>query len=133
MYRSIVYTTMAQNNNQSAIINSCSLFVFSQKHGTRVAVGNCTNSQDGSTFKALSFTDSTGKRTIVHFGKSLEGLTLPEIIAMKDELQVVQLAVKPETLAARQARAKATGKPVQMENYSLCKSGSGWQEVDLQW
>lgn len=133
MYRSIVFTTMAQNNSNSAIINSMSLFAFSQKHGSRVAVGNCTNSQDGSTFKALSFTDPTGKRTIVHFGKSLEGLSLPEIIAMKDELQVVQLSVKPETLAARQARAKATGKPVQLENYSLCKSGTGWQEVDLQW
>jgi hypothetical protein len=128
----IVHTTMAQNNS---IINHYSLFAFCQKFGSKVAVGTCTNSKSGEEFPACSFTDRMGKRTLVHFGKSLEGgLSLKEIAQMKDDLQVVELEVSPETLAARKERARATGKAVQMENYALCKAGQGgWESVDLEW
>ena len=120
---------------QANIINHYSLLAFCNKFGSRVAVGTLTNSNDGSEFKATSFTDKEGKRTLVRFGKSLAGgLTLAEIAKRKDELQVVQLEVDAETLAKRAAKQEETGREVQMENYALCVKGeNAWEEVELVW
>ena len=121
---------MAQNN-EGRIIKSWSLIAFAQEKGADIAVGTCPG-QDGSTFQAVSFSQGD-KRTFVDFGKSLQpGLSVQEIVANVNDLQVVELQTLPEVLARRQAKAAQTGKPVQLETYKLCKKGeTTWQSVNL--
>lgn len=121
---------MAQNNS-NRIINSWSLLAFAQMKGADVAVGTC-KAADGSTFQAVSFSQGD-KRTFVDFGESLQpGLSVQEIVANANDLQVVELQTLPEVLARRQAKAAQTGKPVQLETYKLCKKGeNSWQSVNL--
>lgn len=121
---------MAQNEGR--IINHWSLIAFAHQFGADLAVGTCKSS-DGTEFQAVSFTDETDKRTYVDFGGSLSGgLSFEEIVARANDLQVVQLTTDPEALARRQAKAAATGKPVQLETYKLCKKGeSSWKGGNL--
>lgn len=121
---------MAQNNS-NRIINSWSLLAFAQTFGGDVAVGTCM-AADGTAFQAVSFSKGD-KRTFVDFGESLQpGLSVQEIVANANDLQVVELQTLPEVLVRRQAKAAATGKPVQLETYKLCKKGeSSWQSVNL--
>lgn len=120
---------MAQN--ESRIIRSWSLLAFAQTFGGDVAVGTCKG-QDGKEFQAVAFNNGS-KRTFVDFGESLQpGLSLEEIVASVNDLQVVELQTTPEVLARRQAKAATTGKPVQLETYKLCKVGeSSWKSVNL--
>lgn len=117
--------------NESRIINSWSLFTFAQLKGADVAVGTCKAS-DGTSFQAVTFSQGN-RRTFVDFGESLApGLSLQEIVANANDLQVVELQTLPEVLERRQAKAAQTGKEVQLETYKLCKKGeSGWQSVNL--
>ena len=123
---------MAQNsNNEGRIIRSWSLLAFAKEKGADVAVGTCQSS-DGSKFQAVTFTKGD-KRTFVDFGESLQpGLTFDEIVANANDLQVVELTTLPDVLARRQAKAAATGKPLQVETYKLCKKGeNSWQGGNL--
>jgi len=120
---------MAQNENR--IINSWSLLAFAQMKGADVAVGTC-KAADGTQFQAISFSNGN-QRTFVDFGESLQpGLSIQEIVANANDLQVVQLTTLPEVLERRQAKAAQTGKEIQLETYKLCKKGEGsWQTVNL--
>lgn len=117
--------------NESRIINSWSLFTFAQLKGADVAVGTCKAS-DGTSFQAVTFSQGN-RRTFVDFGESLApGLSLQEIVANANDLQVVELQTLPDVLARRQAKAAQTGKEVQLETYKLCRKGeSSWQSVNL--
>lgn len=117
--------------NESRIINSWSLFTFAQLKGADVAVGTCKAS-DGTSFQAVTFSQGN-QRTFVDFGESLApGLSLQEIVANANDLQVVELQTLPDVLARRQAKAAQTGKEVQLETYKLCRKGeSSWQSVNL--
>lgn len=120
---------MVQKENR--IIKSWSLFAFAQEKGADIAVGTCT-AQSGETFQAVTFSNGK-KRTFVDFGESLQpGLSVQEIVANANDLQVVELQTLPGVLARRQAKAAQTGKEVQLETYKLCKKGeSSWQSVNL--
>lgn len=115
---------MAQN--ETRIINHWSLLAFAQNFGMNLATGECCNHSTGETYKACTFTKGD-KRTFVRFGKSLEGgLTLNEIVAQREGLQIVQLEVDAETLKKREQEGK------QLETYTLCKKGeAAWDSVDL--
>lgn len=117
--------------NESRIIKSWSLIAFAQEKGADIAVGTCT-AQSGEKFQAATFSNGE-KRTFVDFGESLQpGLSVQEIVANANDLQVVELQTLPDVLARRQAKAAQTGKPVQLETYKLCKKGeSSWQTVNL--
>ena len=74
-------------------------------------VGHFTNSDTGEKFASCIFTDKKGNRCFVAFSSKMGALTPKEIVAMKDELQVVQL---------------------ESGNFSLCKKGANnWEDVDL--
>ena len=123
---------MAQNNvnnantNNSNILSHWGFIAFAQQFGTRIAAGPCTNSYDGTSFPAATFTKD-GQRTFAKFGPSLAGgLTAQEMIERRQQLQVLQLRVKPETLAKRREKG------LQEETYVVCLKGeSSWDEVDL--
>ena len=119
---------MAQENR---IINSWSLLAFAQMKVGDLAVGTC-KAADGTAFQAVSFSNGN-QRTFVDFGESLkEGLSLQEIVANANDLQVVELQTLPEVLLRRQQKAAQTGKEVQLETYKLCKKGeTTWQSVNL--
>lgn len=69
------------------------------------------NKETGETFKSCIFTDNAENRCFVAFSSKMGELSPREIVAMKDELQVVQL---------------------ESGNYSLCKVGqNAWEDVDL--
>ena len=120
---------MVQKENR--IVNSWSLMAFAQMKGADIAVGTCT-AQSGETFQAVTFSNGS-KRTFVDFGGSLQpGLSLQEIVANANDLQVVELQTLPDVLARRQAKAAQTGKEIQLETFKLCKKGeSSWQSVNL--
>ena len=104
---------MAQNNsnNNQGIINSWSLIAFARSHG-KMQVGEFANKETGEVFKSCIFTNTADQsRCFVAFSSKMGELTPREIVAMKDELQVVQL---------------------ESGNYSLCKQGqNAWEDVDL--
>lgn len=93
------------------IKESWSLIAFAKSHG-KMQVGEFANKETGEVFKSCIFTNPTdNSRTFVAFSSKLGEMTPSEIVAAKDELQVVQL---------------------ESGNYSLCKQGSNaWQDVDL--
>lgn len=93
------------------IKESWSLIAFAKSHG-KMQVGEFANKETGEVFKSCIFTNPTdNSRTFVAFSSKLGEMTPSEIVAAKDDLQVVQL---------------------ESGNYSLCKQGSNaWQDVDL--
>lgn len=92
------------------IVNSWSLVSFARSHG-KMQVGNFKNNETGEEFASCIFTDADNNRTFVSFSSNLGEKTPSEIVAMKDQLQVVELT---------------------SGNYSLCKQGeNNWQDVDL--
>lgn len=100
---------MAQNTN-SAIKNSWSLIAFAKQFGKKMQVGNFVNKETGEQFKSCIFTDALGTLTFVAFSSNLGEMTPRQIAAQKDDLQIVEL---------------------ESGNYSLCKKGSTWEDVDL--
>lgn len=101
---------MADNANNSAIINRWTLLAFAASHG-KMQTG-VARDKEGTEFASCSFTHpTTGARTYVGFSNNLGVLTASEIAAQKHNLQVVQLE---------------TG------GYRLCKQGqSSWEDVEL--
>lgn len=99
--------SMAQQS--SSIKNSWSLLAFAKQFGPKMQVGDFTNNETGEEFKSCIFTKGD-TRTFVAFSSKMGELTPRQIAAMKDDLQVVQL---------------------ESGNYSLCKNGSTWEDVDL--
>ena len=95
-------------NNSLGIINTWSLLAFAKAHG-KMQVGDFQNKETGEMFKACVFTQPNGTRVFVAFSSKLGELTPKEIVAMKDELVVVQL---------------------ESGNYCLCKTNSGSVNLD---
>lgn len=93
---------------ETTITNRTSLMMFAKSHGS-LSIGTCTNKTTGETFKKLCFTKGNNQ-TYVGFSSKLGELTPAEIVAQKDELQVVELT---------------------SGTYKLCKSNSMWEDVDL--
>lgn len=101
---------MAQNAMNQGINNSWSLLAFKAENG-RMQVGNFANKETGEVFKSCIFTKPDGTRTFVGFSSKLGELSPSEIVARKNELQVVELA---------------------SGNYYLCAVGDGsWEDVAL--
>lgn len=116
---------MAQENN---IINSWSLIAFAREFGPKMFTGDCTNKETGEVFQACSFGSSrdASDKTLVHFSQNLGALSVSEIAANKDSLQVVELKVQPDVLARRKSKGQ------QLQSYILCSVGeNSWSEVDL--
>lgn len=92
------------------IKNSWSLVAFAKSHG-KMKIAPFVNKGTGEAFKSCAFINADGNVTaMVNFSSKLGELTPQEIVAHKDELQVVQL---------------------ESGTYKLCKSGSTWEDVDL--
>ena len=102
---------MAQNNsNNQGIINSWSLIAFAKSHG-KMQVGEFANKETGEVFKSCIFTAPDESRCFVAFSSKMGALSPQEIVAQKNNLQVVQL---------------------ESGNYTLCKQGdNAWEDVDL--
>ena len=110
--RSIKEGTLVYNEDRTALIaclpwhyidgvvKSWSLMDFAKQHG-KMQVGEFANKATGVVFKSCIFTNpNDGTRVFVAFSAGIGELTPQEIVAMKNELQVVQL---------------------ESGNYSLCK------------
>ncbi len=119
---------MANVASNNGIKNSWSLKSFFQAHG-KMKIANMRNSETGEAYKCLAFENPTsGALCFVSFSSNLGELTGSEIASMKDDLQVCELNVSDDVLAARQAAGR------QLESYSLCKKGTGsWEDVDIDW
>lgn len=117
---------MEKSNN---IVNSWSFVTFVANNGGKAFLAPFVDSKTGESFSSIvckKSNDRNEKGTIVNFSSKLGNLSLKELAAQKDELQVVQLVVDPEILAKRKAEGR------QLESYKLCKVGeSSWQELDL--
>ena len=102
---------------ETTITNRASLIMFAKTYGS-LSMGTCTNRTTGEVFKKLCFTHPTDKDeegnplcTYVGFSSKLGELTGAEIVAQKDNLQVVTLA---------------------SGSHILCKAGEGaWETIDL--
>ena len=111
---------MAQTNS---IINRWSMKEFFVENGKKLQRVPCTNKETNESFCMLAFGNK-----FVGFSENLGELSNKELNSMKNDLQVVQIAVDPEVAAKR----KAAGR--QEESYKLCQKGeSTWEEVDLDW
>lgn len=93
-----------------AIMKSWSLIGFAKEFGPKMQVGEFVNEETGEQFHSCIFTSIEGTRTFVSFSSKMGELTPRQIAAQKADLQVVQL---------------------ESGNYSLCKQGSTWEDVDL--
>lgn len=99
------------------IKNNWSLMAFARAHGN-MKIGTFTNKQPdspnyGQQFKACVFVDpeNASNVTFVAFSSKLGELTPQQIVAQKNELQVVEL---------------------ESGHYSLCKQGANaWDDVNL--
>lgn len=101
---------MAATATNVGIKNSWSLLAFARMKG-KMQVGNFVNKETGEAFKSTIFTDTDGNRCFVAFSSKLGELSPSEIVAQKDNLQVVQL---------------------ESGNYSLCRKGENtWEDVAL--
>lgn len=108
---------MANAPIMQGIKNNWSLLSFARAHGN-MKVGTFTNKQPGSPdygkqFKACVFVDPADNTniTFVAFSSKLGELTPAQIVAQKNELQVVEL---------------------ESGHYSLCKQGANaWDDVNL--
>lgn len=91
------------------IISSCSLIAFARANG-KMQLGSFKN-QAGENFKSCIFTDNEGNKQFVGFSSHLGELSASEIVAMKDQLQVVTL---------------------DSGSHILCKQGQNtWEDIDL--
>lgn len=113
-----------------AIINSWSFMAFAKSvEAKKVFTANFTSSETGEDFRSIVLKKSASrdeKGILVNFSKNLKDISDADIIRRKDELQVVQIEVKPEVLANRKAKGK------QLESFILCEQGeSSWNELDL--
>lgn len=94
---------------EATITNSTSLIMFAKTYGS-LSMGTCVNKTTGEEFKKLCFTKGD-TRTYVGFSSKLGELTGAEIVAQKDNLQVVTLS---------------------SGSHILCKAGeSTWESIDL--
>jgi hypothetical protein len=93
---------------EKGIKASWSLIAFARTHG-KMSIAPLVNHDTGEALKSCAFTDGDNV-TFVNFSSKLGELTAKEIVAQKDDLQVVQL---------------------NSGTYKLCKNGSTWEEVDL--
>jgi hypothetical protein len=94
---------------ETTITNRMSLVMFAKTYGS-LSMGTCTNKTTGETFKKLCFTNGDNQ-TYVGFSSKLGELTGAEIVAQKDQLQVVTLS---------------------SGSHILCKAGeSSWESIDL--
>ena len=102
---------MANTAQNVGIKNSWSLLAFAKSHG-RMQVGSFTNSETGDSFKSCIFTNpEDNSRCFVAFSSKMGEMTPAQIMAEKDNLQVVEL---------------------ESGNFSLCKQGANaWEDVDL--
>jgi hypothetical protein len=101
---------MATSATNVGIKNSWSLIGFKNAFG-KLSKGKATNRETGEVFDSLCFENNEGARTFVSFSSNLGVLSSQEIIAQKDNLQVVLL---------------------DSGNYKLCKKGeSSWETIDL--
>ena len=102
---------------ETTITNRTSLIMFAKTYGS-LSMGTCTNRTTKEEFKKLCFTHPTAKndegkplQTYVGFSSKLGELTGAEIVAQKDNLQVVTLS---------------------SGSHILCKAGEGaWESIDL--
>lgn len=101
---------MATSAQNVGIKNSWSLLAFARMKG-KMQVGSFVNKETGDSFKSCIFTDTEGNRSFVAFSSNLGELTPAQIVARKNELQVVEL---------------------ESGNYSLCRQGENtWEDVAL--
>lgn len=101
---------MADSTNNVGIKDSWSLMSFARQHG-KLKLAPFINKETGESFNSLAFVDADRKVTLVAFSSKLGELSPAQIVAQKDELQVVQL---------------------ESGTYKLCKMGDGlWQDIDL--
>lgn len=108
---------MANTPIMQGIKNSWPLKEFAKIHG-KMKIGTFTNKKPdspnyGKQFKSCVFVDpaNSSNVTFMAFSSKLGELTPQEIVAQKDELQVVEL---------------------ESGNYSLCHRGdAAWTDVDL--
>ena len=110
------WNIMANTAQNVGIKNSWSLMSFAKSHG-KPKTGNFTAvDENGNTrsFKSMVFVDPEDNRTVrcfVGFSSNLGELSDSEIIARKDELQVVEL---------------------ESGSYKLCAQGANaWADLDL--
>lgn len=108
---------MADSTNK--IKNSWGLLAFAKMKG-RMQVGTFTNVDETTgeerTYKSCIFTDPSGNRTFARFSNNLGEMTPQQIVADKDNLQVVE-------------RIKDNGEGT---CFILCKQGANnWADVDL--
>ena len=99
---------MATSN--AGIKNSWSLISFAKTHG-RMKVAPFVNKKTGERFKSCAFISNTDEITLVAFSSKLGELTPAKIVALKNDLQVVQL---------------------ESGTYKLCRAGQDtWENVYL--
>ena len=107
---------MDQINNgpvMKGIKAGVSLLAFAASHG-KMQIANLTNKTTGEEFKSCAFTDNVGNVTFVKFSSNLGELTPQEIVARKNDLQVVTLDSDAQF------------------PYVLCEKGANtWVDVDL--
>lgn len=103
------------NESQKRTIKekSWSLIAFVKAMGGKLQVGEFTNKEDGTIFHSCIVSDGTSEnRTFVAFSSNLGELTPHQIVAQKDNLQVVQFD--------------------ESGRYCLCTKGeNSWEDVDL--
>lgn len=89
---------------------SWSLVAFAKANG-KMKIAPMVNKTTGEAFKSCMFVDAEGNvNKVVNFSSNLGELTPAEIVAQKNDLQVVELT---------------------SGTYKLCKSNSMWEDVDL--
>lgn len=104
-------------NTSSNIKVSWPLIDFATLHDKKMAVVKCTNKDTGEVFHACAFGANSESRVFASFSRNLGKLSPAEIVAQKDDLQVVEWD-NPDT-----------GK----HGFSLCKKGGSdkFQDVNL--
>lgn len=102
--------SMATNSVNQGIKKSWSLLAFAKERG-QMKVAPFKNSQTGEEFKSCAFVSPENTVTLVGFSSNLGELTPAEIVAQKNDLQVVEL---------------------NSGTFKLCKaSNSSWEDVSL--
>lgn len=89
------------------IINSWSLLTFAKNHG-KMQLGTFKNA-NGEAFKSCIFSKGDDK-CFVGFSSKMGELSAQEIVAQKEQLNVVEL---------------------DSHNFYLCRNNSSWEDVDL--
>lgn len=101
---------MADANTNQGIKNSWSLVSFIRLKG-RLKIAPFVNKETGESFKSCACVAPDGGVTLVAFSSKMGELSAAEIVAQRDNLQVVQL---------------------ESGTYKLCRTGeSTWEDVDI--